>query len=115
MLVRVLAAQHWSPPAGNELDLVHVPRNLAKADGSANFCAGARRRRAPERLDEHRLFLATRVKPDGVFLDDVDRRRGQAPAPLNFEKVGEPRERLRNARKRMAGIEGLATQRHPEE
>lgn len=89
----------------NELDLVPVPRNLAKPDGSANF---ALEQAGDVRLSdwmEQRLFLATWVKPDGVFLDDVETAvvRRLRP-PLNLDKVGEPRERLRSARKRMADI-----------
>lgn len=89
----------------DELDLVPVPRNLAKPDGSANFAideAGDARLSA---WMEHRLFLATWVKPDGVFLDDVETAvvRRLRP-PLNLDKVGEPRERLRKSRKRMADI-----------
>jgi hypothetical protein len=54
---------------------------------------------------EHRLALATWVKPDGVVLDEVETAivRRLRP-PLNLDKVGEPRERLRVARKHMSDL-----------
>ena len=86
-----------------ELDLVAVPRNLAKPDGSANFALEIL---GDERLSawmERRLTLATWVKPDGGILDDVETAVvGRLRPPLNLDKVGEPRERLRRARKVMA-------------
>jgi len=82
----------------SELDLLPVPRNPAKPDGSANF---ALELAGDQRLSdwmERRLFLATWVKPDGVFLDDVETAVvGRLRPPLNLDKVGEPRERLRSA------------------
>lgn len=72
----------------DELDLVPMPRNLVKPDGSANF---ALEQAGDARLSdwmEHRLFLATWVKPDGVFLDNVETAvvRRLRP-PLNLDKV----------------------------
>ena len=54
---------------------------------------------------EQRLRLATWVKPDEAVLDEVETAvvRRLRP-PLNLDKVGEPRERLREARKRLADI-----------
>jgi hypothetical protein len=87
------------------LSLVPVPRNLARPDGSANF---ALETEGDERLSdwmEHRLALATWVKADGVVLDEVETAvvRRLRP-PLNLDKVGEPRERLRVARKHMSNL-----------
>jgi len=52
-----------------------------------------------------RLSLATWVKPDGLVLDEAETAvvRRLVP-PLSLDKVGEPRERLRKARKGMADI-----------
>lgn len=52
-----------------------------------------------------RLPLATWVKPHDVYRDEVETTvlRRLRP-PLNLDKVGEPRERLRAARKHMAEI-----------
>jgi hypothetical protein len=86
-----------------ELNLVAVPRNLAKPDSSANFALAPL---GDERLSawmERRLTLATWVKSDGSILDDVETALvGRLRPPLNLDKVGEPRERLRNARMAMA-------------
>lgn len=87
----------------DELVLIPVPRNLARPDGSANF---ALEHAGDARLSdwmERRLFLATWVKPDGVFLDELETAVvRQLRPPLNLDKVGEPRKRLRIARKRMS-------------
>ena len=89
----------------DDLGLVPVPRNLAKPDGSANFALEPAGDARLSDWMERRLLLATWVKPDGVLLDDVETAvvRRLRP-PLNLDKVGEPRERLRSARKRMADI-----------
>src|SRR6478735_3475202 len=89
----------------DDLGLVPVPRNLAKPDGSANFALEPAGDARLSDWMELRLLLATWVKPDGVLLDDVETAvvRRLRP-PLNLDKVGEPRERLRSARKRMADI-----------
>lgn len=89
----------------NELELVPVPRNMVKPDGSANFSL---EQSGDVRLSdwmEQRLLLATWVKPEEVILDDIETAvvRSLRP-PLNLDKVGEPRERLRSARKHMADI-----------
>lgn len=82
-----------------QLDLVAVPRNLAKPDGSANYALDLA---GDERLSmwmEKRLVLATWVKPGDVLLDDVETAVLQRlRPPLNLDKVGESRERLRRAR-----------------
>jgi hypothetical protein len=88
-----------------ELALHAVPRNLLHPDGSANFglepCSDAR-------LSEWmgaRLALATWVRPDGVNLDEIETAVVlRLRPPLNLDKVGEPRERLRLARMRMADM-----------
>lgn len=87
----------------DSLALVAAPRNPAKPDGSANFGLDAK---SEVRLSEwmtQRLSLATWTKPDDVSLDEMETQvlRRLRP-PLNLDKVGEPRERLRQARKRMA-------------
>lgn len=89
----------------DELELIPVPRNLVNPDGSANFALEGP---SDERLSiwmEQRLRLATWVKPDEAVLDEVETAvvRRLRP-PLNLDKVGEPRERLREARKRLADI-----------
>jgi hypothetical protein len=88
-----------------QLALSAVPRNLAKPDGSANFGLDlAGDARLSEWMDL-RLTLATWVKPAATILDDVETAvvRRLRP-PLNLDKVGESRERLRAARKRLADI-----------
>jgi hypothetical protein len=87
----------------DELELVAVPRNLNKPDGSANFALDPA---SDDRLSnwmEHHLRLATWVKPEGAILGDVETAvvRLLRP-PLNLDKVGEPRDRLRRARRRLA-------------
>lgn len=87
----------------DELDLVPVPRNLAKPDGSANFGLELGSDQRLSAWMDLRLTLATWVRPDDVNLDELETavlRRLQPP--LNLDKVGQPRERLRSARKRMA-------------
>ena len=87
------------------LDLVPVPRNLAKPDGSANFALEVEGDARLSDWMDHRLLLATWVKPDGAHLDDVETAVvHRLRPPLNLDKVGEPRERLRTARKRMADM-----------
>jgi hypothetical protein len=87
----------------DSLDLVPVPRNLSKSDGSANFGLTPE---SDDRLSQwmaERLRLATWVKPEGVDLNEVETAVAlQFRPPLNLDKVGEPRARLREARKRMA-------------
>lgn len=82
-----------------QLDLVAVPRNLAKPDGSANYALEVP---GDERLSawmEVRLVLAAWVKPEDVVLEDVETAVLQhLRPPLNLDKVGEPRDRLRRAR-----------------
>ena len=87
------------------LDLVPLPRNLANPDGSANFALEPAGDARLSQWMDTRLTLATWVKPDGVQLKSVETAvlRRLRP-PLNLDKVGEPRERLRAARKRMASI-----------
>lgn len=87
----------------DDLNLVAVPRNLTKPDGSANFSLEpGSDQRLSEWMDS-RLKLATWVKPDGVELNQIETVvLRQLQPPLNLDKVGQPRERLRLARKRMA-------------
>ncbi|MCR6032077.1 hypothetical protein GGQ22_11550 [Nocardioides sp. zg-579] len=89
----------------DELLLIAVPRNQTKPDGSANFALDSA---SDERLSawmDERLALSTWVKPDGVVVDEVETEvvRRLRP-PLNLDKVGEPRTRLREARRRMADV-----------
>ena len=89
----------------DELALVAVPRNLTKPDGSANFGLDVA---SEERLSawmEQRLSLATWSKHEDAILDEIETAvvRRLRP-PLNLDKVGEPRRRLREARRRMADI-----------
>lgn len=89
----------------NELSLRAVPRNLLKPDGSANFALEAESDvRLSDWMETH-LALATWIKPQGVDLDMVETAvlRRLRP-PLNLDKVGEPRARLREARKQMADM-----------
>ena len=53
-------------------------------------------------MDE-RLLLATWIKPERVLLDEVETAvLLKLRPPLNLDKVGEPRERLRRARGTLA-------------
>ena len=55
-----------------------------------------------EWMEQH-LTLANWVKPDGLILDEVETAILLVlRPPLNLDKVGERRVRLREARKRMA-------------
>lgn len=87
----------------DRLDLVAVPRNLTKPDGSANFGLDSPGdARLSEWMEQH-LSLATWVKPENASLDELETVVvGRLRPPLNLDKVGEPRVRLRDARKRMA-------------
>lgn len=87
------------------LDLMPVPRNLIKPDGSANFALEAEGDTRLSAWMDERLSLATWVSPSGVVLDEVETAvvRRLRP-PLNLDKVGEPRAGLREARRRMATI-----------
>lgn len=86
-----------------ELGLVAVPRNLDKPDGSANFALDpASDARLSGWMESH-LRLTTWTKAQGVVLGDIETAvvRRLLP-PLNLDKVGEPRERLRRARRHLA-------------
>lgn len=88
-----------------QLGLVAVPRNQVKPDGSANFGLDpGSEERLSTWMEEH-LAIATWSKPEGAILGDVETElvRRLRP-PLNLDKVGEPRERLRTARRYMADI-----------
>jgi hypothetical protein len=89
----------------NELALIAVPRNLAKSDGSANFALDAASEVRLSGWMEQRLSLATWIKPGDAILDGIETGvvRRLRP-PLNLDKVGESRQRLREARKHMADI-----------
>jgi hypothetical protein len=86
-----------------ELGLVAMPRRAARPDGSANF---ALEPAGDERLSswmERRLTLATWTKADGLVLDEVESAvLLRLRPPLNLDKVGEPRDRLRRARGQLA-------------
>lgn len=86
-----------------QLNLIAVPRNLDKPDGSANFALEtASESRLSSWMDSH-LRLATWVKTAGIVLGDVETAVVlRLRPPLNLDKVGEPRDRLRQARRRMA-------------
>ncbi len=88
-----------------ELALVAVPRNVAEPDGSANFGLDPASEARLSGWMEQRLSLATWIKPQGTVLDEIETAvMGRLRPPLNLDKVGESRERLRHARKRMADI-----------
>lgn len=89
----------------SQLALVAVPRNLVKPDGSANFALDPASEARLSGWMEQRLSLATWTKPEDTTLDEIETAvvRHLRP-PLNLDKVGESRERLRMARKRMADI-----------
>lgn len=85
------------------LHLVAVPRNLARPDGSANFGLDPGGEERLSEWMERQLSLATWVKPAGTTLDGVETAVvRQLRPPLNLNKVGESRNRLREARRRMA-------------
>lgn len=87
----------------HELGLVAVPRNLIKPDGSANFGLDSDSEVRLSNWMEQRLELATWTKPEGAVLDEIESSVvRQLHPPLNLDKVGEPRARLRAARKHMA-------------
>lgn len=83
----------------NQLDLQAVPRNLAKPDGSANFALESNGDHRLSEWMEDRLILATWSKPMDVVLGEVETAvLLRLRPPLNLDKVGESRERLRRAR-----------------
>ena len=86
-----------------QLDLMAVPRNLAKPDGSANYSLDPAGDERLSRWMEEHLALAAWVKPEDVPLDEVETAvLLRLRPPLNLDKVGEPRERLRRARGALA-------------
>lgn len=86
-----------------QLGLVAVPRNLVRPDGSANYSLEPLGDERLSRWMEERLLLATWIKPQHVLLDEVETAALlRLRPPLNLDKVGEPRERLRRARGAMA-------------
>jgi len=88
-----------------ELALVPIPRNIAKPDGSANFALDQPSEARLSEWMQQRLSLATWVKFEGESLDVIETEVvRQLRPPLNLDKVGEPRERLRAARKRLADV-----------
>ena len=87
----------------DELELVAVPRNLNKPDASANFALDPASDARLSTWMEHHLRLATWVKPEGTVLGDVETAVVlRLRPPLNLDKVGETRDRLRRARRRLA-------------
>jgi hypothetical protein len=89
----------------DELALVALPRNLAKPDGSANFGLDAASEVRLSGWMEQRLSLGTWSKPEDALLDEIETAvvRRLRP-PLNLDKVGESRQRLREARRHMADV-----------
>ncbi len=87
----------------DELDLVAVPRNLEKPDGSANFALDPASDARLSTWMERHLLLATWSKPAGIVLHEIETAVVlQLRPPLNLDKVGESRDRLRQARRRLA-------------
>lgn len=85
------------------LHLQAVPRNLTRPDGSANYALEAAGDQRLSQWMEDRLVLATWSKPTVVVLDEVETAvLLRLRPPLNLDKVGESRERLRRARSVMA-------------
>lgn len=87
----------------DDLDLVAVPRNLANPDGSANFALDpASDARLSTWMESH-LRLATWIRPEGLVLGVIEAAVAlRLRPPLNLDKVGQPRDRLRQARRRLA-------------
>src|SRR3954470_18321824 len=89
----------------DNLGLVAVPRNLVKPDGSANFGLNAPSEKRLSAWMEERLLLSTWTRPEGIILDEIETAVvHRLRPPLNLDKVGEPRRRLREARRRMADM-----------
>ncbi len=89
----------------DELDLDPVPRNLGSPNGSANFALDPESDGRLSHWMEDRLTVATWVNSNGVDLGELETAvLLKSRPPLNLEKVGEPRERLRKARRHMANI-----------
>jgi hypothetical protein len=89
----------------NKLALVAVPRNLAKPESSANFALDAESEVRLSAWMEQRLSLATWSKPADAILDEIETAVVRRLRPLlNLDKVGEPRQQLRGARRHMADI-----------
>ncbi|KRC90052.1 hypothetical protein ASE25_11205 [Terrabacter sp. Root85] len=88
-----------------ELALVPIPRNVAKPDRSANFALEPPGEARLSDWMQQQLSLATWVKLEGESLDVIETEVvRQLRPPLNLDKVGEPRGRLRAARKRLADV-----------
>lgn len=88
----------------DKLRLVAVPRNLSRPDGSANFGLDTTSEARLSQWMEQRLSLATWISSEGfVELADIETAvvRHMHP-PMNLDKAGEPRARLRAARTRMS-------------
>jgi hypothetical protein len=89
----------------DQLELIPAPRNRAIPDGSANFALEAAGDARLSQWMDGRLTLATWVTPDGVTLDEVETAVvSRLRPPLNLDKVGEPRDRLRKARRKLADL-----------
>jgi hypothetical protein len=87
----------------HKLVLVALPRNPDKPDGSANFGLDQVSEDRVSSWMEQRLLLATWSKREGANLDQIETAVvRQLQPPLNLDKVGQPRKRLRDARPRMA-------------
>lgn len=86
-----------------QLDLRAVPRNLSRPDGSANYALESSGDQRLSRWMDEGLLLARWIKPERVPLDEVETAvLLKLRPPLNLDKVGEPRERLRRARGALA-------------
>ncbi|RPF26022.1 hypothetical protein EDD32_0445 [Georgenia muralis] len=87
----------------DELALVAIPRNITKPDGSSHFGLDGP---SEDRLSSwmaQQLSLATWSKSEGAHLREIERGViSRLRPPLNLTHVGEPRDRLRDARQRMA-------------
>lgn len=89
----------------NKLAMVAVPRDLAKPDSSANFALDGESEVRLSGWMEQRLSLAIWSKPQDAILDEIETAVvRQLHPPLNLDKVGEPRQQLREARRHMADI-----------
>lgn len=86
-----------------ELDLVAVPRNEGRPDGSANFSLESMGERRLSDWMEQRLTLATWARPETVVLREVESAvLARLRPPLNLVGVGQRRDRLRAARAALA-------------
>jgi hypothetical protein len=89
----------------DELGLVAVPRNLVKPDGSANFALDEASEVRLSGWMQQRLSLTIwSMSEDAVLYEIETAVMRRLRPPLNLDKVGESRQRLREVRKHMAEI-----------